>query len=70
MDDSLHMSEPNIKDDAEDSKEGSLGKDGNDSVSSEQKEIEDKANNSNVSNDYGKLSEVMFTSCNTMSIYY
>lgn len=55
MDDSSHKSEPNIKDDAEDSKEGSLGKDGDNSVSSEQKEIEDKANNSNVSIDYGKL---------------
>ena len=55
MDDSLHTSESNIKDGTEDnSKEDSLGRDGNDSVSSEQKEIEDKANSSNVSNDNGK----------------
>ena len=55
MDDSLHTSESNIKDGTEDnSKEDSLGRDENDSVSSEQKEIEDKANSSNVSNDNGK----------------
>ena len=61
MDDSLQMSEPNIKDDAEEnSKEESLEKNGNDSVSSEQKEIEDKANSSNISNDYGKLNEICY----------